>query len=82
MPKQNFNSGLEKSGPHRQGEKGGKGGTVKKAGVSSSGDSGVGGKAGKGAGTRSGGVSGGKRAHDPVAGGGKSSPEGKGSGNR
>lgn len=34
MPKQNFGSGLEKSGPHRQGEKGGRGGTVRKAGTS------------------------------------------------
>ena len=34
MPKQNFNAGLESSGPHRQGEKGGKGGTEKKAGHS------------------------------------------------
>jgi len=34
MPKQNFGSGLEKNGPHRQGEKGGKGGTVAKVGVS------------------------------------------------
>ena len=34
MPKQNFNSGLESKGPHRQGEKGGKGGTVAKEGKS------------------------------------------------
>ena len=34
MPKQNYNAGLESSGPHRQGEKGGKGGTVEKAGPS------------------------------------------------
>ena len=34
MPKQNFNKGLESSGPHRQGEKGGKGGDIKKAGKS------------------------------------------------
>ena len=34
MPKQNFNKGLESSGPHRQGEKGGEGGTIKKAGES------------------------------------------------
>lgn len=34
MPKQDFGSGLDKNGPHRQGEKGGKGGTVKKAGMS------------------------------------------------
>ena len=34
MPKQNFNKGLESSGPHRQGEKGGKGGEIKKAGKS------------------------------------------------
>ena len=34
MPKQNFNSGLENNGPHRQGEKGGKGGDVAKAGES------------------------------------------------
>jgi len=34
MPKQNFNKGLESSGPHRQGEKGGKGGDIEKAGRS------------------------------------------------
>ena len=34
MPKQNFNKGLESDGPHRQGEKGGKGGEIKKAGNS------------------------------------------------
>ena len=34
MPKQNFNAGLETEGPHRQGEKGGKGGTRKKQGRS------------------------------------------------
>lgn len=34
MPKQNFNSGLENKGPHRQGEKGGKGGEINKAGRS------------------------------------------------
>ena len=34
MPNQNFNSGLENRGPHRQGEKGGEGGTIKKAGKS------------------------------------------------
>jgi hypothetical protein len=34
MPKQNFNSGLESSGPPRQGEKGGRGGTIEKAGKS------------------------------------------------
>ncbi|PYT00354.1 MAG: hypothetical protein DMF63_07215 [Acidobacteria bacterium] len=34
MPKQNFNKGLESSGPHRQGEKGGKGGEIRKAGHS------------------------------------------------
>ena len=34
MPKQDFNSGLESDGPHRQGEKGGKGGTIKKFGPS------------------------------------------------
>lgn len=39
MPKQNFNSGLESNGPHRQGEKGGKGGTVAKAGRSKNGPS-------------------------------------------
>jgi len=74
MAKQNFNSGLEKKGPHRQGEKGGKGGTVSKEGVS--------GKAGKGTGTKAGGVSGGKRANEPLGERGKENPEGKGSGNR
>lgn len=34
MPKQNFNAGLESDGPPRQGEKGGKGGTIKKQGRS------------------------------------------------
>jgi len=34
MPKQNFGSGSEKNGPPRQGEKGGKGGTIAKAGIS------------------------------------------------
>ena len=34
MPKQNFNSGLESRGPHRQAGKGGEGGTIKKAGKS------------------------------------------------
>jgi hypothetical protein len=34
MPKQNFNAGLESKGPHRQGEKGGKGGEIEKAGRS------------------------------------------------
>lgn len=34
MSKQNFGSGLEESGPPRQGEKGGKGGKIKKAGIS------------------------------------------------
>jgi hypothetical protein len=34
MPKQNFGSGLEKNGPHRQGEKGGKGGHTKKSSTS------------------------------------------------
>jgi hypothetical protein len=34
MAKQNFNSGLESRGPHRQGEKGGEGGTIKKTGKS------------------------------------------------
>ena len=32
MPKQNFNKGLESRGPHRQGEKGGKEGDIKKDG--------------------------------------------------
>jgi hypothetical protein len=34
MPKRNFNAGLESDGPHRQGEKGGKGGDIEKAGRS------------------------------------------------
>lgn len=34
MPKQDFNAGLGTEGPHRQGEKGGKGGTIKKQGRS------------------------------------------------
>ena len=40
MPKQNFNKRLESSGPHRQGEKGGKGGETKKAGHSAGGGTG------------------------------------------
>jgi len=36
MPKQNNNAGLESNGPHKQGEKGGKGGTHK-GGASSGG---------------------------------------------
>ena len=32
MPKQDFNKGLETKGPHRQGEKGGKGGKVERDG--------------------------------------------------
>ena len=35
MPRQNHNAGSGSDGPHRQGEKGGKGGTVAKAGRSS-----------------------------------------------
>jgi hypothetical protein len=34
MPKQNNNSGLGKKGPPRQGEKGGRGGVIKKQGRS------------------------------------------------
>ena len=34
MPKQNYGSGSGKDGPARQGEKGGNGGSVRKAGVS------------------------------------------------
>lgn len=34
MPKQNYGIGLEKNGPHRQGEKGGQGGMDKKRGMS------------------------------------------------
>ena len=34
MPKQDFNSGSGTKGPHRQGEKGGKGGELEKAGRS------------------------------------------------
>ena len=49
MPKQDNNSGLGKKGPHKQGEKGGKGGTMKggaksggkKSGSQSSGRSGA-----------------------------------------
>ena len=38
---QNFNKGLESSGPHRQGEKGGKGGDIEKAGKSAGDGSGI-----------------------------------------
>ena len=38
---QNFNKGLESSGPHRQGEKGGKGGDIKKAGKSAGDGTGI-----------------------------------------
>lgn len=83
MSKQNFNSGLEKDGPPRQGEKGGKGGQLKKSGTDSpAGDLAKSGKAGKGPGRKDPGISGGKRSHSPVDMGGKSSPTGKGSGNR
>ena len=41
MPKQNFNSGLENEGPHRQGEKGGKGGDIAKAGHSAGDGTGI-----------------------------------------
>ena len=41
MPKQNFNGGLESSGPHRQGEKGGKGGEITKAGKSAGDGTGI-----------------------------------------
>ena len=34
MPKQNYGSGLEKNGPHKQGEKGVQGGMNKKNGMS------------------------------------------------
>ena len=33
MPKQDHNAGSGTKGPHRQGEKGGKGGTVKRSGA-------------------------------------------------
>ena len=41
MPKQNFNKGLDSEGPHRQGEKGGKGGDTRKAGTSAGDGSGL-----------------------------------------
>ena len=37
MPKQNFGSGLGDNGPSRQGDEGGKGGALKKAGMSEKG---------------------------------------------
>ena len=78
MPKQNFNSGLEKKGPHRQGEKGGKGGTMRKVGQS------AGGGSGKNESDEIGPYSArdnDKRAKTPTVSG-KGNPEGKGSGNR
>ena len=77
MAKQNFNSGLGQDGPPRQGEKGGKGGTVTKAGKSADG------------GTRSRDTATGpyeerdsdKRLRTPTVSH-KGNPEGKGSGNR
>ncbi len=77
MPKQNFNAGSGSSGPHRQGEKGGKGGTIKKAGKSASGPS-------KSKPDEIGPYSGrddDKRARTPTVSR-KGNPEGKGSGNR
>lgn len=78
MPKQNFNSGSNKEGPHRQGEKGGKGGTLSKKG---SGEAMKSGKSGLGAGSETGGESGGK-ATGGTERSQKNSPRGKGSGNR
>lgn len=78
MPKQNHNAGLESSGPHRQGEKGGKGGTIKKAGKS------AGGGSGKTQTDEIGPYStrdNDKRAKTPTVSG-KGNPKGKGSGNR
>ena len=83
MSKQNFGSGLGKNGPSRQGDKGGKGGQLKKSGTDTpAGDLSASGKAGNGPGRKGPGISGGKRSHSTVDMGGKGSPRGKGSGNR
>lgn len=79
MSKQNFNRGMNTEGPHRQGEKGGKGGSISKKG--SAGDGMTSGKAGKGAGSWHGGESGGKHTGGTERTS-KQNPSGKGSGNR
>jgi hypothetical protein len=75
MPKQNFNSGSGAAGPHRQGEKGGKEGKVAKAGMSTrvKSEAEKGGSPSRQAAER--------MAKTPTLSG-KSSPRGKGSGNR
>lgn len=80
MAKQNFNAGMNTEGPHRQGEKGGKGGMIKKTGEDSGGSL-TNAKSGKGAGTLSGGESGGKHTGGTERTS-KMNPRGKGSGNR
>ena len=78
MAKQNFNSGLENNGPHRQGEKGGKGGSIAKAGKSAGGGSGKSGNKQVGPFDER---DSDKRPRTP-SGSSKENPEGKGSGNR
>jgi hypothetical protein len=74
MPKQNNNAGLESNGPHKQGEKGGKGGTY--MGGASSG----GGKSASQSNLKSGAyASGGQTPKENVD---KDSESGKGSGRR
>ena len=80
MAKQNYNKGMNTEGPHRQGDKGGKGGAIKKAGEDSS-RALTNAKTGKGAGTLSGGESGGKHTGGTERMS-KTNPTGKGSGNR
>ena len=81
MPKQNFGAGSGVKDPPRQGEKGGKGGTINKAGRSMGpGETGSN-KSGKGAGSLDGGQSGGKATGGTTRKN-KGDSGGKGSGNR
>ena len=74
MPKQNNNAGIGTKGPHKQGEKGGKGGTYK-GGASSGGEKDASQSSpGSGASAMEG--------HTPKVGMSKSNESGKGSGNR
>jgi hypothetical protein len=81
MPKQNFGAGTGVPDPPRQGEKGGKGGTIKKEGRSMGpGETGSN-KSGKGAGSRAGGQSGGKATGGTTRAKKGNNVTGKGSGN-
>ena len=82
MPKQNFGAGSGVPDPPRQGEKGGKGGTIKKQGRSMEPGETGNNKSGKGAGSREGGQSGGKASGGTTRADKADNPSGKGSGNR